>query len=67
MMWETALIVALVVLAIAYLVWRFYRLASGKTACQEGVCEGCVFSAECRGKQFEQCPPSGETRDEQSD
>lgn len=56
MTWETVVIVALVALAIAFLVWRFYRLASGRTACQEGVCEGCAAFAGCREKQLETCP-----------
>lgn len=64
-MWQTVIVVALVVLAIAFLVWRFYRLASGKTACQEGVCEGCASLAGCREKQLDACPLREEERDEQ--
>ncbi len=55
-MWETIVVVILVALAAVFLIWRTYRVASGQTACQQGICEGCVSFGACHEKPEEACP-----------
>lgn len=46
-MWEHIVIGAVVALAAIYVLRRLRRTLSGKTACEQGICEGCSLADNC--------------------
>jgi hypothetical protein len=62
-MWQHIVVFTLVALAILYLGRVLRRATSGKTACAQGLCDGCAAFAGCQDRHPETCV----LREEQTD
>ena len=61
-MWQEVIIGALVGLAVVYLLRRVRHTLSGKTACEQGLCEGCALARDCAEAQT----PEGQSTDRET-